>query len=268
MTDNIDEMRRQVQKRIDKEAKEYSKDPDKDSNKNAPPGKVTIKFIHECLFANELGDGVLYATLFRDRFLFCKNSQEWYSWSGHFWQRDIMGSCLAAVEDIVEYYLGEYRRIAGQIADIAKGTASGDVEKLKKQPDAFIIDGQGIAHPRRLGLAAHLGLFFDKPTIGCAKSRLTGYFEDPPPEKGAYTLLKDKKGMIPETSHEPKITNHEVIGAVVRSRSNVEPLFVSVGNKCLLKDAIKITLDCAIKYRLPEPTRLAHQTVSKLRLKA
>jgi len=142
------------------------------------------------------------------------------------------------------------------------------VEKLKKEPDMFLIDGQGIAHPRRLGLAAHLGLFFDKPTIGCAKSRLTGYFEDPPPEKGAYTLLKDKKGMIPETSHEPKITNHEVIGAVVRSRSNVEPLFVSVGNKCLLKDAIKITLDCATKYRLPEPTRLAHQTVSKLRLKA
>ena len=142
------------------------------------------------------------------------------------------------------------------------------VEKLKKEPDLFLIDGQGIAHPRRLGLAAHLGLFFDKPTIGCAKSRLTGYFEDPPPEKGAYTLLKDKKSAIPETSHEPKITNHEVIGAVVRSRSNIEPLFVSVGNKCLLKDAIKITLDCATKYRLPEPTRLAHQTVSKLRLKA
>lgn len=135
------------------------------------------------------------------------------------------------------------------------------VEKLKKQPDLFLIDGQGIAHPRRLGLAAHLGLFFDKPTIGCAKSRLTGYFKDPPPEKGAYTLLKDKKSSKLDTSD-------EVIGAVVRSRSNVEPLFVSVGNKCLLKDAIKITLDCAIKYRLPEPTRLAHQTVSKLRLKA
>ncbi len=135
------------------------------------------------------------------------------------------------------------------------------VEKLKAEPDAFIIDGQGIAHPRRLGLAAHLGLFFDKPTIGCAKSRLTGYFEDPPPEKGAYTLLKDKKSSRLDTSD-------EVLGAVVRSRSNIEPLFVSVGNKCLLKDAIKITLDCAIKYRLPEPTRLAHQTVSKLRLKA
>ena len=134
-------------------------------------------------------------------------------------------------------------------------------KKLKKEPDLFLIDGQGIAHPRRLGLAAHLGLFFDKPTIGCAKSRLTGHFEDPPPEKGAYTLLKDKKSSGLDTSD-------EVIGAVVRSRSNTKPLFVSVGNKCLLKDAIKITLGCAIKYRLPEPTRLAHQTVSKLRLKA
>ena len=127
------------------------------------------------------------------------------------------------------------------------------VEKLKAEPDVFIIDGQGTAHPRRLGLAAHLGLFFDKPTIGCAKSRLTGYFEDPPSEKGAYSLLKDKD---------------EVIGAVVRTRTDVEPVFISVGNKCRLDDAIKITLDCTTKYRLPEPTRLAHQLVSKLRLKA
>ena len=142
------------------------------------------------------------------------------------------------------------------------------VEKLKKQPDAFIIDGQGIAHPRRLGLAAHLGLFFDKPTIGCAKSRLTGYFEDPPPEKGTYTLLKDKKSANRNTQHTIGGTQYKTIGAVVRTRTNVKPLFVSVGNKCLLKDAIKITLGCTTKYRLPEPTRLAHQTVSKLRLKA
>ncbi|MHC4076452.1 MAG: deoxyribonuclease V [Planctomycetota bacterium] len=135
------------------------------------------------------------------------------------------------------------------------------VEKLKTGPDLFIIDGQGIAHPRRLALAAHLGLFFDKPTIGCAKSRLTGFFEDPPPEKGAYSLLKDKKGVKYDTQY-------ETIGAVVRTRTNVKPLFVSVGNKCLLKDAIKITLRCATKYRLPEPTRLAHQLVGKLRLKA
>jgi len=137
------------------------------------------------------------------------------------------------------------------------------VEKLKTKPDVFIIDGQGIAHPRRLGLAAHLGLFFDKPTIGCAKSRLTGQFQEPPLEKGAYTLLKDKKGVKRDTQYE----QYETIGAVLRTRTNVKPVFVSVGNKCLLKDAIKITLSCAVKYRLPEPTRLAHQFVSKLKLK-
>ena len=127
------------------------------------------------------------------------------------------------------------------------------VEKLKSHPDLFLIDGQGIAHPRRLGLAAHLGLFFDKPTIGCAKSRLTGHFQDPPPEKGSHSELKDKD---------------EVIGAVVRTRTDVKPVFVSVGNKCTLNDAIKTTLACTTKYRLPEPARLAHQLVGKLRLKA
>jgi len=141
------------------------------------------------------------------------------------------------------------------------------VEKLKTKPDVFIIDGQGIAHPRRLGLAAHLGLFFDKPTIGCAKSRLTGQFEEPPLEKSEYSLLTDKKSTKRQTSHESRATSDEVIGAVVRTRTNVKPVFVSVGNKCLLKDAIKITLSCAVKYRLPEPTRLAHQLVSKLKLK-
>jgi deoxyribonuclease V len=132
------------------------------------------------------------------------------------------------------------------------------VEKLKSKPDIFIIDGQGIAHPRRLGLAAHLGLFFDRPTIGCAKSRLTGIYEEPGLEKGSHALLKDKKDT---TSRQ-----YETIGAVLRTRTNVKPVFVSVGNKCLLKEAIEITLACAIKYRLPEPTRLAHQLVSKLRL--
>ena len=142
------------------------------------------------------------------------------------------------------------------------------VEKLNSRPDIFIIDGQGIAHPRRLGLAAHLGLFFDKPTIGCAKSRLTGTFEDPPLEKGKYSLLKDKRNIKRGTSHESlrrmpygRATSDETIGAVVRTRTNVKPVFVSVGNRCTLKDAIGITLDCAIKYRLPEPTRLADKLV-------
>jgi deoxyribonuclease V len=133
------------------------------------------------------------------------------------------------------------------------------VEKLKNQPDVFIIDGQGVAHPRRLGLAAHLGLFLDRPTIGCAKSRLTGIYEEPSPEKGACSWLKAEK--------DTASTQSDVIGAVVRTRTNVKPLFVSVGNKCLLKDAISVILDCAVKYRLPEPSRLAHQTVSRLKLK-
>jgi deoxyribonuclease V len=133
------------------------------------------------------------------------------------------------------------------------------VEKLQRQPDLFIIDGQGIAHPRRLGLAAHLGLFLDKPTIGCAKSRLTGTHEEPSHEKGAYSLLKDEKRKQSKQS--------ETIGAVVRTRTNVKPVFVSVGHKCLLEDAIRVVLDCAVRYRLPEPTRLAHQAVSKLKQK-
>ncbi|MBN2588750.1 MAG: deoxyribonuclease V [Sedimentisphaerales bacterium] len=124
------------------------------------------------------------------------------------------------------------------------------VQKIKVVPDIFMIDGQGIAHPRRLGLAAHLGLFFDKPTFGCAKSRLTGNFNEPSLEKGSFTPLKDK---------------NEIIGSVVRTRTRVKPVFVSVGHKCLLKETIDITLACAIKYRIPEPTRLAHQYVSKLK---
>ena len=124
------------------------------------------------------------------------------------------------------------------------------VEKLKTRLDLFLIDGQGIAHPRRLGLAAHLGLFLDKPAIGCAKSRLTGTFAEPALEKG---------------SHSPLYDGDDVIGAVVRTRTNVKPLFISVGHRCTLDDAIRLTLACATRYRLPEPTRLAHQTVSRLK---
>ena len=124
------------------------------------------------------------------------------------------------------------------------------IEKLRSEPDVLLIDGQGIAHPRRLGLATHLGLFLDKPTIGCAKSRLTGTFDEPAPEKGA---------------HSPLCYGDEVIGAVVRTRTNVKPLFVSVGHRCRFEDAIRLTLACTTKYRLPEPTRLAHQAVSKLK---
>jgi len=124
------------------------------------------------------------------------------------------------------------------------------VAKLSRWPDLFLIDGQGVAHPRRLGLASHLGLFLERSTIGCAKSRLIGAFAEPGSRKGAWSLLRD---------------GDEVIGAVVRTRSRVKPVFVSVGHRCTLGNAISVTLACATRYRIPEPTRLAHQAVSRVK---
>jgi deoxyribonuclease V len=125
------------------------------------------------------------------------------------------------------------------------------IEKLKIRPDVFIVDGQGIAHPRRLGIASHIGLLINKPTIGCAKSRLIGTFEEPGKKKG---------------SHNPLMDSGEEIGAVLRTRTDVKPVYVSVGHKCTLDDAISIVLGCTTKYRLPEPSRLAHQLVGQAKL--
>jgi deoxyribonuclease V len=122
--------------------------------------------------------------------------------------------------------------------------------KLNSVPDIFIVDGQGVAHPRRLGIAAHLGLVFDKPTIGCAKSRLTGTFEEPKSAKGAWSPLMD---------------GQERIGAVVRSRTGVKPLYVSIGNRITLEESIEVCLQCVSRYRLPEPSRLAHNKVTELK---
>ncbi len=126
------------------------------------------------------------------------------------------------------------------------------LEKLKTEPDIFMVDGQGIAHPRRFGIAAHLGVLFDKPSIGVAKTRLVGSYKEPGENKGDYSLLMD---------------NGEVIGAVLRTRKGVKPVFVSVGHRCNLDFAIRFTLSCCTKYRLPEPTRQAHIAVNKYRRK-
>jgi deoxyribonuclease V len=125
------------------------------------------------------------------------------------------------------------------------------IEKLKSTPDIFIVDGQGIAHPRRLGIASHIGLLIDKPTIGCAKSRLIGTFEEPGNKKGNFSPLVD---------------SDEEIGVVLRTRTDVKPVFVSVGHKCTQDDAISGVLQCTTKYRLPEPGRLAHQLVGRAKL--
>ena len=123
------------------------------------------------------------------------------------------------------------------------------LKKLKQRPDMFLCDGQGIAHPRRLGIASHLGVITGLPTIGVAKSRLIGRFTPVGEEKGNWSPLQDKG---------------ETIGAVLRTRTNVKPLFVSPGHRVCLKSAIQITLDCCTKYRLPETTRWAHRLASGL----
>lgn len=114
---------------------------------------------------------------------------------------------------------------------------------LKVAPDLFLVDGQGIAHPRRMGLASHLGLFLNSPTIGCAKSRLCGVHETLGDHPGDYAELID---------------NAEVIGVVLRTKSRVEPVYISIGHKVDLRTAIYWVLECCRGYRLPEPVRLAH----------
>ena len=116
-------------------------------------------------------------------------------------------------------------------------------EKLKVTPDLVMMDGQGFAHPRRIGIACHLGLFLGIPTIGCAKSRLIGTYNEPGSEHGRWSVLFD---------------DIDVIGAVVRTKTRVTPVYVSTGHMITLNSAVDWVLACCRGYRLPEPTRLAH----------
>lgn len=122
--------------------------------------------------------------------------------------------------------------------------------QLHTEPDAVMFDGQGWAHPRRFGLACHVGLWLDRPTLGCAKSRLIGDYREPGRKAGALSPLKD---------------GHDVIGSVVRTKTGVKPLFVSVGHRMDLASAVRLVLATCRGYRLPEPTRQAHLYVNALR---
>ena len=126
----------------------------------------------------------------------------------------------------------------------------GALEQVRTEVDAVIFDAQGLAHPRGLGLASHLGLFLDVPTVGCAKSRLVGEHEEPAPEKGSTRDL---------------LYRGKVVGRVVRTRKGVSPVYVSVGNRIDLDSAVDLVLACCTKYRLPETTRQAHDAANKLR---
>lgn len=122
--------------------------------------------------------------------------------------------------------------------------------KLKTNPDVILFDGQGIAHPRNFGLASHIGLILNKPSIGCAKSLLVGEYGEVGNKIGAYSKL---------------VFNNKVVGAVLRTKINTKPVFVSPGHKVNLAFAVRIVLETGCGYRIPEPIRQAHILVNKIR---
>ena len=126
-------------------------------------------------------------------------------------------------------------------------------DRLSRVPDLVVADGHGRAHPRRFGLACHLGLLLDLPTLGCAKSPLVGAYREPGTRRGAHTQL---------------VHEGEVVGSVLRTRTGVRPVFVSVGHRIDLESARRAVMRLARRYRLPEPTRAAHGEVNRIRRNA
>jgi deoxyribonuclease V len=144
----------------------------------------------------------------------------------------------------------EFPYVPGLLSFREIPSVAGALEQVETAVDALILDAQGLAHPRRMGLASHLGLFLDVPTVGCAKSRLVGSHEEPGVEKGSATDL---------------VHRGEVVGRVVRTRERVSPVFVSVGNRIDSESAVELVLACCTRYRLPETTRRAHDAANRLR---
>ncbi len=126
----------------------------------------------------------------------------------------------------------------------------GAFSRLRTRPEVVLCDGQGLAHPRRLGLACHVGLWLELPTIGCAKSRLCGEYDEPGAARGDWRPLR---------------LQGDVVGGVLRTRERVKPMFISPGHGCDVESAIRIVLAAITRYRMPEPTRLADQVVNAAR---
>lgn len=158
---------------------------------------------------------------------------------------------LSLMEEAYATMLTPFPYIPGYLSFREAPAIFSAMEKLSLLPDLLIVDGQGIAHPRRIGIASFLGVLLGLPTIGCAKSRLVGRYEEPAPERGSWSPLIDKG---------------ETVGAVLRTRKGVKPVFVSPGHLVTLPEAIEIIMHCAVKYRLPEPQRAADSLAGKSKL--
>ena len=150
---------------------------------------------------------------------------------------EVIEQTTAVVESIFPYVPGLLSFREGPVVLAA-------LARLRTRPDVLLCDGQGYAHPRRFGLACHLGVYLGRPTLGCAKTRYIGAHEEPGPNHGDRAPLLDRD---------------ETIGMVVRTRANTKPVFVSIGHQMDLPTAVEVVLRCTRGYRLPEPTRLADQ---------
>ena len=154
---------------------------------------------------------------------------------------------LALVEQVVVRVATTFPYVPGLLSFREAPAVLAAFEEIRVAPDLILYDGQGIAHPRRFGIASHVGLLLDCPSIGVAKSRLVGEHRMPATRRGAWTPLRDAG---------------EVIGAVLRTRAGVKPLYVSIGHRVSLETAVRWTLACVTRYRLPETTRWAHRLAS------
>ena len=158
---------------------------------------------------------------------------------------------LETVETTLIHAPIEFPYIPGYLSFREVPAALQAYEQLSIKPDMIICDGHGYAHPRRFGLACHLGVTLDIPTIGAAKSRFIGEYSEPGIEKGSLTAL---------------IHQGEQIGVVLRSRRSVQPIYVSIGHRISLASAVKLVQQCVTRYRLPETTRVAHHLASHEKL--
>lgn len=155
---------------------------------------------------------------------------------------------LVPVEDAVARRPTSFPYVPGLLSFRELPAVLEALERLSALPDLLLCDGQGIAHPRRLGIAAHLGVLTDLPAIGVGKTRLIGAHDEVPSARGAWSALRD---------------GDEVIGAVLRTRAGVRPVYVSIGHRVSLETAIELVLQAAPRYRLPEPIRRADQLASR-----